>query len=265
MEKKEYEELTKIVKGIARQYSKDLYTGKGFNFDKYQELEQELWVKTYEVLKNKPDATLDYIAKCLWRKVTDLFRKEMKTISHEKLVDNSEFSNSSNEEGIDIEVLKKMESVSNLESFTSDEGVEDLIERTLELAKKHSDKVYKFVVAKLKLAGYLSSDFEREVEVSNIKRSDSTEDAQILETILGYKNGKQGGPGSFKGKKYNLRLDLLNEFDCEEEYRRYFDVTYVDLEGCTKSTWIKAYSQTEALEIFSKKYIDTVVVRIIVE
>jgi DNA-directed RNA polymerase specialized sigma24 family protein len=61
-----------IVKQIRNEYAR-----KSFGYD-YDDLEQELWVKVYEVRSSYDDPHPAFMAKCLRNHIADWFRKEIK-------------------------------------------------------------------------------------------------------------------------------------------------------------------------------------------
>lgn len=254
-----FEELQPIVEGIARQYSKDLVLGKGFDFQKYDDLKQELWVKAYEILKDNPDASVEFIAKCLWNKVTDLWRKSVKEEVNEELHAQDDFTGSQiTEDSVQnnslLDCISKIsESVNSKVEEDSDE-FNEAVKVILNKAKAVNDNVYKYVVVKLKLSCYLPESFEPTITVSTVGQfnSESTEDGQVLSELFHFSNAKTGGSGSWKSKKSQLRSELLNEFDLEESYLSWYEVTFRTAQG-TDSQWIKAYNRTDAVDKFYKK------------
>lgn len=254
-----YEELKPIVEGVARQYSKDLVMGRGFNRQKYEDLSQDLWVKTYEILGNYPNATADYIAKCLWNKAVDDFRASMKSSTFEQTIDPSTFTSSQHSDGDDGDTYmaymfsKTSEEYGN-KTFT-DPRMEALIEETLRYAKECSDQIYRYVVVKLKLNGLLSEKFEKDICVTGRSpeevdsKYDISQDQYVLKELFNFKNAKTGGTGSFKNSKKNLRAILLNVFDVEDEYLTWYEVTYLK-NGMTNSKWVKAYNSENARKVF---------------
>lgn len=255
-----YEDLYEIVKGISRQYAKDIHGGRAYDPDKQEEFEQELWMKSMEILTSdhwNGTAPVNLIAKSLWNHVTDVWNKGVRTSSNELLVDGAVYTHSTDyAEGSSNSVISAIESEAN-ESYNLDvDRNQGLIDEILEIAKEldgNNDAMYKYVVAKLKLNGYLSEDIEPEIDVRGLDPEDITDgyydvsqDKYILDEIHGYTTASTGGPGSFKGKKSELRRILLTVMNKEESYLTYYEVTYIE-SSKTESKWIKAYNSEDAV------------------
>lgn len=267
-----YEDLKKVVEGVARQYSKDLVNGKGFKWQKYEDLVQELWLKAYEILGDYPNAPLGFIAKSLYNKAVDDFRSEMKIMSHEYLHNNEDFNDSRAEsETISNNLLEAVMTESSRQSgSTSKIKINRLVSEILKTSESYGNDIYKYVVIKLKLNGYLPEEFEPSISVKGLDanevtdRYDISEDKVILSELLGYKSASTGGPGSFKGKKYNLRLDLLSLLNVENLYPTYYEVTYVE-GNTTQSKWVKEINIDRAKIKFENSHKDAVIISIMPE
>lgn len=66
---KEYQE---VIKAIRNDYAR-----KSFGYD-YNDLEQELWLKTYELLSTTDYISKEFLRRCLYNHIKDWFKKEIK-------------------------------------------------------------------------------------------------------------------------------------------------------------------------------------------
>lgn len=251
-----YSELKPVVEGVARQYSKDLVNGRGFNYQTYQDLSQDLWLKAYEIIGEYENAPINFVAKCLWNYATDKFRSSMNQLSNETLFDNSTFSISQDSETSSSYIPKNLRDAIVSQSESKSENDElvlsDLVDMVLSYAKSENKDIYKYVVIKLKMSGYVDESFEKDINMDEFEKShpdlDCSQDQYILRELFGFseKCSKTGGSGSFKAKKKNFRELLLNLLDVEDLYPTWYEVTYIDSNGVPNSKWFKALNENDA-------------------
>lgn len=243
-----YEEISKIVFGIASKFANDSINGRGWSREKFEEYSQELFLEAYSILKKMPDIDKNYLAASIWNKAGEVFHKNMKIASNEQLQD-SFFTAVDSGQDSHNELSKKMYEISSDKFFLEyeEQQTKDLVARVLELIQGRDETIKKFVIAKLKLSGYISIDSFPEVNINieDYESADITENHKILQDLLNVNGARSGGTNKFKDAKRSLFLDLVSEFDVEDSYRRWFEVEYLDVSGNVKLDRVKKFSEEE--------------------
>ena len=243
-----YEEVSKIVHGIAAKYANDNINCSHWSKEKFEEYSQELYLEAYTLLKNNPEMDKNYLAASLWNRAGEVFYKNMRVASNEQTQD---WFSESVDEGYwnSTDLGKTVFEVSKDKFFLEyeEEQTNDLVCKVLELIKDRSEDIKKFVIARLKLTGYIPMDSYPEVVVDpkEFESADITENHKILKDVLNMNGASSGGTNKFKDAKRSLFLDLISEFEVEDCYRRWFVVEYVSTSGNIKIERVKKYNQKE--------------------
>ena len=238
-------DIFRIVNGVAAQYAKGKFNGSYFDRDKFEDYRQELFLKAYTLLDEKPDMALDFFATCMWNRAGDIFNAATRT---------KEFVNTVEDFSIDeatpIPVVKGvLEHVTNsFESLYEEEQTEDLISKILDAIKSQSETLQTYVIAKLKLNGYLPDSYRPDIEIdkSQFDLQGKADNRKLLTDLFNMNNAPSGGTNLFKNEKRHLFLTLMSEFDVEDYYRKWYEVRYIDETGKECTECIKRFSPTEA-------------------
>lgn len=263
-----YEEIEKVVVGIAKSYAKDKVNGRGWSKDKFEEYRQELFLEAYSLLEKNKEMHINYLAKSLWNKAGELFYKNTKYCSSETVTglfqhDTDEAKNTNEK----VHIAMYNASVDKSYFKYEDVDTPDLVKKVLELIKNKPDDIKKFVIARLKLSGYLSESSFPEVQVSrqDYEEANITENHKILKDILNMNGAPSGGTNKFKNNKRELFLELISEFDVEDTYRKWYEVRYLDENNKEQIDVVKKFSETEVKEYLCSSRKVTKIVSIMLE
>jgi hypothetical protein len=209
-----HEEISKIVYGISRKFTKNSKKS-----DAFEEYRQELFVEAYTIYNENKNVTSNYMAKSLRNKAISLSKKLKLKEENVFLVDDD-----------DTFVSKSVELSHNVEELIT-------------LSKSISDDMYKYVVAKLKLEGYIKESDYPEVTVdSSVFTEEDNEDTLIIKNILNKKNAEYGGNQSFRNSKRDLFIKLIDTYEIRDLYKHWYEVKYIDKDNNVVVDKIKDYS-----------------------
>lgn len=191
------DEFTRIVKGVARKYAIDNF---GIERD---DLEQDLWVKVFEVINANGGIESEavngkLIAKCCWNEAVDKYRY------HRRRRDSkAEFTEGSGEDSDSAVSIN-----SSLFHSKFKTGYDEMvIKEVIDLFPRGS-KERKYVVTKLYMYGEIDeTDVDDELEMPVDDREES------VIKLLGYKSKYPASWGAIKGEMRNKIYRYLGKFD----------------------------------------------------
>jgi hypothetical protein len=241
------EEIAKIVEGIANKYAKDIVRGTPWRYDVFEEYRQELYVKAYELISNDPEVSIQLVARSLWNRATDLFRSSEKKLYNEWSTHILSGTRDMDEDPDESSNLINYLASESTDYTSSDEYSNDLVERVLDITSKLDQDIRDYVIAKLKLNGYLSKDSypNIKINVEDYDNSSETENCKILKDVLGMNQAETGGTVKFKSAKRSLLLDLMSEFELEDCYRKWYIARYKNSSSEFVEVRVKKYSKVE--------------------
>jgi len=248
--------ISRLVCGIAAQYAKDLVGGRHWSEYRYEEYRQELFLEAYKLLKANKDLGESYLATCLWNRAGEVYRVEKRIQAHEFPTDMYEDDDNAGNTEDQVRKTFWKESVIKSNINADNDRLTDVVSRVLELTEMQDNEDIKtFIIAKLKLCGYLPLSMYPEVEVNQQEyiEADITENHKILLDFFNMNSAFSGGTNKFKNSKRRLFLDLISEFDIEDMFKRRFEVKYLDITGTEKIEFIKKYSELDVKRYFASK------------
>ena len=181
-----FEEIDRIVKGIARKYSSTKWI-------EYEELYQELWIKVSELLKSNPEVSLNMIARCCFNCAVDLYR-----YSRRRYEANSEYVEDG---GFDGNPTLSHVTFENPHTHL-------LIRELLDMFAPHSIE-RNFILVKLYIDGSIEKhDFSDDEILDRVPEGKVTD--RELALLLGFKSSRPPKWVSTKRDVRSIVLDFLN-------------------------------------------------------
>lgn len=263
----DYETIKPVVEKIARyqankmakKYSKNSYA---YVKELTEEFTQECYIKAYEIMNERPDASIELIAFSLFKRIGDMLRvmnkrNEME-ISSDIIEQYSENDNYTVRKHYSEKTPSDLVAEATSQHHVSNETeLQSLVEYVLEKTSGYPDYIKTYVIAKLKLEGYLSADMYPDVDVSMIDTHDDskgTEHSQIIENVLQLKHARSGGPKAFKVLKRELFYDIIYELELDDLYKKGYKITYKLNDGSVKTKVLHAYSEDSVASLLLTNY-----------
>lgn len=256
-----HEEIQELVTQITRNVVRN-FQGRADRSEFRKDLSQELYLKAYALNKTHPLIGYKSMAKSLWRVAGDHLR-----IMNNRSVEYLETDMSTSgdlssvdslyaDDGLFDTIMTNTAARAGLETEAVDVNVMEIVELILALLERQKPEVRTFIIAKLKLAGYIPTDAYADVTVDSIRynnESDDSENTQIISTLLNMKYAYGGGDSTFKAQKRKLFLAVIKELNMYQNYRTWYAARYITKSGEEKIRRIKTYSAPMASMILTQK------------
>lgn len=235
-----HEKITELVGGIAAKFSFNQNTGQ-FDTETFEDYKQELFLEAYTLLNKNPNVHINWLAKSLWNRAKEVFneirdKQGLESSTSHFTLETSELAST---QIVDAHIKS-----SSINPIAQDSKIKEVVDIIIEYLPEHSENLITFMIAKLKLSGYLPEDYRPDilVDVAKINEQDASENAYILGQILHLNNAPSGGPNAFKNEKRKLFLKLISILELDDIYKRWYELKYVDHSNNVVVTKIKDYS-----------------------